>query len=64
MPVPSMLSGRSSDLQASYSLLLPSSGLNQCFLELSFLLTAAGQFRILAGFPFSPIDSIRHHKVL
>jgi len=47
------LFGRSSDLQAFYLLQLPGSWLNQCFfLERSFLLTAAGQFRILTGFPF------------
>jgi len=50
-----MTFGRSSDLQAAYLLQLPSSWLNQCFcLELSFLLTAAGQFRIYTGFPFKP----------
>ena len=54
MPIPGMLGGRSSDLQASYSLPLPGSGLNQCLLKLSFLFTAAGQFRILTGFPIQP----------
>jgi hypothetical protein len=58
-----MLGGRSSDSQASYSLLLPSSGLNQCLLELSFLFTAAGQFRVLTGFPIRLMGIIRHHKV-
>jgi hypothetical protein len=51
-PFRASLGGRSSDLQATYSLSLPSSGLNQCSIELSFLLTAAGQFRIFTGFPF------------
>jgi hypothetical protein len=48
----STLCGRSSDSQAPYSLPLPSSWLNQCSLELSFLFTAAGQFRTFTGFPF------------
>lgn len=63
VPCVGTLSGRSSDLQASYSLLLPGSGLNQCLSELSFLFTAAGQFRTLTGFPFQPTSIIRHHKV-
>jgi hypothetical protein len=54
MPIPGIPCGRSSDLQAPYSLSLPSSGLNQCSIELSFLLTAAGQLRIFTGFPFQP----------
>ena len=54
-------SGRSSDLQAAYLLQLPSrcvvlggtTGFGQCFdSERSFLLTAAGQSRMFAGFPF------------
>ncbi len=44
--------GRSSDLQAAYLLSFPVR-VDQCFGELSFLLTAAGQLRILTGFPFS-----------
>jgi len=32
--------------------------------ERSFLLTAAGQFRILTGFPFKPDLAIRHREVL
>ena len=32
-------------------------------LERSFLLTAAGQFRIFAGFPFQPDLSIEHREV-
>jgi len=46
------LLGRSSDLQAPYWLALPSPRPDQCSCERSFLLTAAGQFRILTGFPF------------
>lgn len=59
------LGGRSSDLQAAYLLQLPGSWLNQCFeWERSFLLTAAGQFRILTGFPSSSCDCVaRNHKV-
>jgi hypothetical protein len=33
-------------------------------LELSFLLTAAGQFRIYTGFPFNPDLAIRHREVI
>ena len=38
---------------------------NQCLLlKLSFLLTAAGQLRILTGFPFQPdVLSAQHHEV-
>ena len=32
--------------------------------ERSFLLTAAGQFRILTGFPFNPDLAIRHREVI
>jgi len=32
--------------------------------ERSFLLTAAGQFRIFTGFPFKPDLSIEHRKVV
>lgn len=32
--------------------------------ERSFLLTAAGQFRILTGFPFNPNLAIRHREVV
>ena len=40
------------------------SAMDQCFLEeRSFLLTAAGQFRILAGFPFQPDLAIGHREV-
>jgi len=56
---------RSSDLQAlntSYSPSLPNSNEPVRGLRLSFLLTAAGQFRILTGFPlgltFRPIDNV------
>jgi hypothetical protein len=31
--------------------------------ERSFLFTAAGQFRILTGFPFNPELAIRHREV-
>ena len=31
--------------------------------ERSFLFTAAGQFRILTGFPFNPDLAIRHREV-
>ena len=31
--------------------------------ERSFLLTAAGQFRIFTGFPIKPNPAIGHHKV-
>jgi len=49
------LHGRSSDSQAAYLPQLPSPWPDQCFpLGRSFLLTAAGQFRILTGFPFQP----------
>ena len=47
---------RSSDLQAvelSYWPLLPSSSRPSASIRWSFLLTAAGQFRILTGFPWS-----------
>jgi hypothetical protein len=51
-------------LQAAYLLQLPGSSLNQCFLlERSFLLTAAGQFRTLTGFPFQPDFAISHREV-
>jgi hypothetical protein len=33
-------------------------------LERSFLLTAAGQFRIFAGFPFKPNLAIRYRKIV
>ena len=64
-PIWTWLLGRSSDLQATYWLQLPSS-LNEPVLlsECSFLLTAAGQFRILTGFPFKPDLAIRHHGVV
>jgi hypothetical protein len=43
---------------------LPSSWLNQCLIsERSFLLTAAGQFRIHTGFPFQPNLAIGHREV-
>jgi hypothetical protein len=32
--------------------------------ERSFLLTAAGQFRILTGFPFNPDLAIGHREVV
>ena len=32
--------------------------------KLSFLLTAAGQFRIYTGFPFNPDLAIRHREVI
>ena len=32
--------------------------------ERSFLLTAAGQFRIYTGFPFNPDLAIRHREVI
>jgi hypothetical protein len=45
--------GRSSDSAGSTLLAgLPSALRHQCHLGLSYLLTAAGQFRILTGFPF------------
>ena len=48
---------RSSDLQApdsTYSPLLPSPRRASASMRLSFLLTAAGQFRIFTGFPLGP----------
>lgn len=48
------LHGRSSD-SAGYLLAPASQFKNQCFLKRSFLHTAAGQFRILTGFPFKPM---------
>ena len=63
-PVWARLLGRSSDLQAPYLLQLPSSWLNQCLISRrSFLLTAAGQFRIHTGFPFQPNLAIGHREV-
>src|ERR1700748_2750801 len=45
--------GRSSDSAGSTLLAgLPNAFRHQCHLGLSYLLTAAGQFRILTGFPF------------
>jgi hypothetical protein len=42
-------------LQAQpYSPDFPNALRHQCHLRLSYLLTAAGQFRILTGFPFDP----------
>jgi hypothetical protein len=65
MPVMDTALGRSSDSQAPYLLRLPSSWLNQClWSELSFLLTAAGQFRIFTGFPFQSARKSRHRKQL
>src|SRR5580700_1884477 len=47
--------GRSSDSAGSNLLAgLPGSSRSQCHLGLSYLLTAAGQFRIFTGFPFHP----------
>ena len=64
MPYAGALCGRSSDLQAAYLLQLPSSMAEPVLMsERSFLLTAAGQFRILTGFPFKPDPTIRHRKV-
>ena len=62
--------GRSSDLQAAYLLRLPRSisvhGWTEIspvpWSERSFLLTAAGQFRICAGFPFQVRLAIHHRK--
>jgi hypothetical protein len=65
LPVRAAILGRSSDLQAAYWLQLPGSWLNQCLLsERSFLFTAAGQFRILTGFPFKPDLAIRHRELV
>jgi hypothetical protein len=69
MPI-GMTFGRSSDLQAAYWLQLPSlvfvhgwTRIGQVLmLERSFLLTAAGQFRICAGFPFQVRLAIHHRK--
>lgn len=47
------LRGRSSDSQAAYSPSLPSSIEPVLIGWVSFLLTAAGQFRIHTGFPFN-----------
>ena len=48
--------GRSSDSQATYLLPLPSPWLNQCVVRAFVPVTAAGQSRILTGFPFdSPL---------
>ena len=48
-----MFHGRSSDSAGSTLLArLPKALPLQCHLGLSYLLTAAGQFRILTGFPF------------
>jgi hypothetical protein len=61
----SKLFGRSSDF-AGYLLAPASQSMTEPVLlsERSFLLTAAGQFRILAGFPFKPDFAIRHRKVI
>jgi hypothetical protein len=69
MPI-GMTLGRSSDLQAAYLLRLPSSSSVHGWTrispvpwsECSFLLTAAGQFRICAGFPFQVRLAIHHRK--
>jgi len=45
--------GRSSD-SAGYLLASASQPFGQCIVKRSFLLTAAGQLRILTGFPFQP----------
>jgi len=42
---------------------LPSSNEPVLSEERSFLFTAAGQFRIYAGFPFQSDLSVRHHEV-
>jgi hypothetical protein len=47
--------GRSSDSQAPYLLQLPNPCRISAFVELSFLLTAAGQSRYLTGFPFQSV---------
>ena len=71
MPVVGTLFGRSSDLQATYLLQLPSSMAEPVpWSERSFLLTAAGQFRILTGFPLESDlrdqtpESIPHHSAV
>src|ERR1700730_3450865 len=55
--------GRSSDLQAPYLLGFPAD-VGQCWCELSFLLTAAGQFRILTGFPFHSVPEHRTPRMM
>jgi hypothetical protein len=50
-------------LQAAYLLQLPGSFAEPVLSsERSFLLTAAGQFRILTGFPFKLDHVIEHHE--
>lgn len=48
-----MFPGRSSDLQVQPTR-RTSQALAQCRFRLSYLLTAAGQFRSFTGFPFHP----------
>jgi hypothetical protein len=62
VPCVGQLLGRSSDLQASYWLALPNPWPDQCVIEPSFLLTAAGQFRIFIGFPFHPDAFATGHR--
>jgi len=50
-----MFPGRSSDLQVDLLAGLPRHD-TQCRDRLSYLLTAAGQFRIFTGFPFHPLE--------
>src|ERR1700737_4635255 len=57
------LPGRSSDLQAPYLLGFPAD-VGQCWCELSFLLTAAGQLRILTGFPFHSVPRHRTPRMM
>ena len=50
-----MFPGRSSDLQARPTRRTSQTLEAQCRFRLSYLLTAAGQFRTSTGFPFHPL---------
>jgi hypothetical protein len=50
-------------LQATYLLLASQSTSTSALSERSFLFTAAGQFRMLAGFPFQFDLAIEHREV-